>query len=118
MGIIVDFMLDRFESLLIISLVNVDCRGLLWVAEGPCKSLPTIFGKLVVIAERFVPLWVVSGPFWLFFLSLWLVLIVDQCGFFLCRLDLLCITVGCCGILCIAVGCVGMMGIVAVSSLF
>lgn len=78
----VDFMLDRFESLLMISLVNVDCRGSLWVAEGPCKSLPTIFGKLGVIAERFVLLWVVSGPFWLFFLSLWLVLIVDQCGFF------------------------------------
>ena len=102
MGIIVDFMLDRFESLLIISLVNLDCRGLLWVAEGPCKSLPTIFGKLGVIAERFVPLWVVSGPFWLFFLSLWLVLIVDQCGFF-------CAVLTCCALLWVVVGSCALM---------
>lgn len=102
MGIIVDFMLDRFESLLIISLVNVDCRGLLWVAEGPCKSLPTIFGKLGVIAERFVSLWVVSGPFWLFFLPLWLVLIVDQCGFF-------CVVLTCCALLWVVVGSCALM---------
>lgn len=108
MGIIVDFMLDRFESLLIISLVNVYCRGLLWVAEGPCKSLPTIFGKLVVIAERFVPLWVVSGPFWLFFFVTMACSHCRSMRVFLRRLDLLCI----------AVGCVGMMWIVAVSSLF
>ena len=118
MGIIVDFMLDRFESLLIISLVNVDCRGLLWVAEGPYKSLPTIFGKLGVIAERFVSLWVVSGPFWLFFFATVACSYCRSMRFFLRRLDLLCIAVGCCGKLCIDVGCVGMMWIVAVSSLF